>query len=426
MLEFFKHENGGDNVVPSPKKIEIEIKNEKFELKEYNIGEAPQEGVISPGNMETGGLEEVEKLHKEDPSRINNFIDGADVVPYSFLLREGEKNYGDYTTPDGQNEFKESDLILTRDSFSPPEWVKELWDFAKTKKRKIFTTDNIVTCVRSLETRKGRPIFTLGAGKYSDSFYTNGLEGITIGLTDEEKQSLVQKLSPSEIEDLQNMAAVLEKKHGSGRTIRDIIFSRYGHTPEFGEHVYNNSIGVAGMVLTRNNEFVFVKRGSNVSINQGINCTASGTAEFNEAMLSQYGIQHFLGNEMSRETNEELGLKAGTLLVGSMKERIRLELGINDSEYDLIPVGFIRELPRGGKPECMFLIQYKGATEDLVKSVIKNPHSGKKEIEGSVFSISLERADKLLNVKGAASFIQHKGIANLMLCNEYLKKISSI
>jgi hypothetical protein len=421
MSEIFKPENKIETITPSAKELDLEIEDQKFDFKEYDIGEAPKEGVVSPGNMETGNLEEIEKLFQKEPSRINNFIECANVVPYSFLHREAKKNYGDYTTAKGQDEFKDSDLVLTKDPFSPPDWAKELWDFARMKTRKTFKTDSVMACLRALKIKNGKPVFTIGAGPYSDSFYSNGSEGVKIGLNSKERESLLQKVSAGELGKLEETAARLEGKYGKGRTIRDIIISRYGHIPEFGEQVYNNNVGVAGMVLTRDNEFVFVKRGSNVSINQGVNCTASGAAEFDEATLSQYGIQHFLGNEMSRETNEELGLKAGTLIVGSMKKRIQLELGLDDSEYDLIPVGFIRELPRGGKPECMFLIQYKGATQDLVKSVIENPHSEKKEIEGSVFSLAQSETDKLLSTKGAGSFIQHKGIVNLMLCNEYLK-----
>ncbi|MDP2946509.1 MAG: hypothetical protein Q8N88_00185 [Nanoarchaeota archaeon] len=393
-------------------------------LREYNIGEAPKEGVISPGNMETGTVKEVEDLYGDEASRVDRVLENANSVPYAFLLKEGKKVYGDYTTPVGQDEFKDADLVLTKDAFCPPDWAKELWEFARLKKRKKFKTDNVVACLRSLEVRGGKAVFTLGPGLYSDSFYSNGIEGVKIQLDKEEKESLLSIYSPSDLEKLEGMTANLEAKYGKGHTIRDIIFKHYGHLPEFGEHVYNNSIGVNGMVLTRDGEYVFVKRGSNVSINQGINCTASGAAEFDEEMLSRFGMQHFLGKEMSRETDQELGLKVGALIIGSMKQRIELELSLGDGEYDLFPVGFIRELPRGGKPESMFLIKYKGNTEDLVKSVKENPHSEKKEIEGSVFSIPSEQVSTLLNKKGALSFVQHKGIVNLMLCNEYLKNNS--
>lgn len=409
--------------LPVPKEVVLPTaEGHPITLKEYHIGEAPEGGFVSPGNMETGNLDEIEKFYGDDPARINNFVPGATLVPYDFLFQEGNNVYGNYTTDRGQDEFMDTDLALTKDSYSPPEWVRELQGFARAKNPKIFTTDSNVACVRSLALNsKGQIVFTLGSGLYSDSFYSNGAEGVRIGLNDKEKEILSRKLSLPEMEKLIAQTTELENRYGIGRTMRDIVISHYGHLPEFGEHACNNSIGVAGMVLTRTNEFIFVKRGSQVSVNQGVNCTASGAAEFDEAFLSRHGMQHFLGSEMSNETNQELGLKPGTLLLGSMKKRIELELGVNEGEYDLVPVGFIRELPRGGKPECMFLIRYKGSTEDLVRKVIANPHADKKEIEGSVFSIPSGQTDMLLKTKGAASFIQHKGIANLMLCNEYLE-----
>lgn len=176
------------------------------------------------------------------------------------------------------------------------------------------------------------------------------------------------------------------------------------------------------MVLTeKDQQFIFVKRGKTVSVNLGINCTVSGAAEFNEAILSQYGLQYFLGKEISREAKEELGFKAGTLLIGEMKKRIRLELGLSENDYDLTPVGFIRELSRGGKPECMFLIQYKGSAEDVVRSIIENPHSEKKEIESLVYAQPLNKTTSLSKTRNVDSLIQHKALVNLMLINEYLK-----
>lgn len=416
MSEFIKFEN---NVLPTEENNR-EKESNKIGLKEYSIGEAAEKHHISPGNMETGDLKAVEKIFQNEASRVNNFIKSPNTVPYTFLAREGEKNYGNYTTPEGQDEFKDSDLVLTKDQFCPPEWAKELWDYARIKNKKNFKMDSAMACLRSLEIKNGKPVFTIGAGRYSDSFYSNGLDGMVIGINEEEKKLLSQKLSSTEIGEIEDRAERLISKYGSGRTIRDIIISQNGHLPEFGDHVHNNNLGVAGMVLTRDNEYVFVKRGSSVSVNQGINCTASGAAEFDEATLSQYGLQHFIGNEMSQEANKELGLKAGALIIGSMKKRIDLELGLKDSEYDIIPVGFIRELPRGGKPECMFLIQYKGSTEELVKCVSENMHSEKNEIDGSVYSLAKERVDELLKKKEFSSYIQHKGMVNLMLCNEYL------
>lgn len=264
----------------------------------------------------------------------------------------------------------------------------------------------------------------MGPGLYSQSFYSNGAEGLSLGITTEERMQLCTRLSVDELDSLERWAKRLKGRYGEGRTIRDVLYARYSGMPPFEDHVYNNSIGVAGMVLTEKDEqFIYVQRGNSVSVNLGINCTASGAAEFDKETLSRYGLQHFLGQEMGRETKEELGFKTGILLLGAMKERIQLELGIKEGDYELVPVGFIRELPRGGKPECMFLIRYKGSAEDVARSVIENLHAGKKEIDQLVYSQPAGQVRRLLKNPSAGRLIQHKGLANLILIVEYMSKV---
>lgn len=411
-------------IIPEPITLEINLEGKKFFLKEYNIGRPPEGGVISPGLMETGELKEVEKLYREEPALVSRHLKEQYKVdvPYAFLLWQGGKIYGNYTTRKGQKEFEDADLVLTKESFMPPAWAKELWDFSAAIQRKKFSTDNEMACLRGLDIKKGKTVFQIGAGLYSQSFYSNGSEGTNIGLAHEKKVDLLKSITPQKLAELEGWSERLENKYGKNKALRQIIFSHYRHLPEFGEHTYNNSIGLAGMVLTeKDQQFIFVKRGKTVSVNLGINCTVSGAAEFNEAILSQYGLQYFLGKETSREAKEELGFKAGALLIGEMKKRIRLELGLSENDYDLTPVGFIRELSRGGKPECMFLIQYKGSAEDVVRSIIENPHSEKKEIESLVYAQPLNKTTSLSKTRNADSLIQHKALVNLMLINEYLK-----
>ena len=404
-----------------PKELKMEVGGKTFVFKEFGIGRIPEGGVVSPGNMETGSLEEIDRLYNDQSALVSQRFPGMVEVPYAFLAEAQGKVFGDYTKPAGQDEFKDSDLVITKAGFNPPAWAKELWQLGKLRRRKKFSLDSKLACIRGLEIKDGHLVFTVGEGLYSQSFYSNGMEGISLGVSEKERAALIETVSPAELEELERLAAELEQKYGEGKTIREAVFSHQSRLPEFGEQVHNNSIGVAGMVLTPDQEFIFVRRGGNVSINQGINCTASGAVEFDEATLSRHGLPVALGESMDQETRSELGFNAGALLLGSMQERIELELGLSPADYEIIPVGFIRELPRGGKPECMFLIRTKDSTTEVVRKIIHNPNAEKKEIEGSVYAVSAQDTESLLRTRAKNQPIQHKGAVNLILALEYLR-----
>lgn len=414
--------------VPIGRPVEFNVEDKKFSLEAFDIGASPEDGVVSPGLMETGKDQETMEIYQQEPLLVNEtFSDYPTKVPYAFLGNNKINIWGDFTTPTGQDQFKDIEISLSspESSFNPPDWAKELWEFAKIKQNRVFKTDETMACARELSVdNENNLVFKIGAGLYSQSFLSNGSEGIKIGLTNQEKEKLTASLPLEQLSLLEQITEKLVKQYGEGKTIREIIFSRYGHLPELNEQIHNNSIGVAGIVLTqKDKKFVFVQRGKNVSVNLGINCTASGAAKFNPELLSQYGLPHFLGGEMQRETKAELGLAGGSLLLGAMREKIQLELGLQEDDYNLIPVGFVRELPRGGKPECLFLIDFNGAAKDIVAKIIANPNAEKKEIGGLVYSQTLLETQALLKQKTADTVIQHKGLVNLMLILEYLKNI---
>jgi hypothetical protein len=413
--------------IPEPKEEKrLLLNGESLKLKAYKIGNPIE--VAGPGQMETGETNEVLKLYHNEPLLVSKNLESrlGSNVPYSFLYRDRQGNvYGNYTNPKGQDEFMNTDLELTESSLNPPDWVQELWEFTQLKSKRNFTFDNTMACLRGVTSKNGILKFTVGPGPYSDYFYSNGMDNLTIDINPQELEDLSKKLSSEELDELKEASKRLQQKYGNGKTIREIIFSKYKGIAPFGDHVSGNNIGVAGTVLTVDNQVIFVQRGSSTSVNAGLSaCTASGGAEFDKEFLSKHGFQHFIGQEMNRETQEELGFKAGSLLLGAMQERIKLELGIEEDDYDIVPVGFIRELTRGASPESMFLIRYKGTEKDAIKSIVNNKHEGKKEIDQMVYTQPIEEVAKAVKLPGIDQIYQHKGLVNLILGLEYLKNTS--
>jgi len=410
-------------MVPNPSETKVAIGEKHFSFATYDIGESKEDP--NPGVMQTGKWEDVLNLYKNNPYLISGPGKGKyDAVPYSWLLGEGTKTFGNYATPEGQDEFANSDLVLTDGLYDPPEFAKSLWRFSRLKQARAFELDETVACLRGLKATKGKLVFTVGGGKYSDAFYSMGSEGETISLNDAERDALKneKKASVEHMAELEELLAQLSREHGEGVSLRDVIFKRYGGLPHFNEQVYNSILGVAGTVLTKDGDYVFVRRGKNVSVNLGMNVTASGGVSFDREAFSRYGLPYQLGAEMHREAKEEIGVRSGVLLLGAIKERMRLELGIdNEEDYDLIPVGFARELPRGGSPEAMFLIRYKGSTKDLIATAMNNHNKEKREIDEFIYTMPAAEATDLIKTPGASSVLQHKGVLNLMLIDEYLR-----
>jgi hypothetical protein len=208
---------------------------------------------------------------------------------------------------------------------------------------------------------------------------------------------------------------------GSEATIADVFFDRYKGLPPLGECTHNNSLGTACMVLTRDEQVMFVQRGGNVSVNKGVNCTASGAATFDRATLEAHGFGAFLGNEMDREVRGELGLSVGSIAAGSMRWRIARELGLCKEDYEIVPVGLIREIPRGGKPEVMFLVRTSLTADEVAARIQANTNAEKQELEKSLLALALPDIVEMFRDRTIHRFVQHKGVANLALALDALK-----
>ena len=68
-----------------PKELKMEVGGKTFVFKEFGIGRIPEGGVVSPGNMETGSLEEIDRLYHDQSALVSQRFPGMVEVPYAFL-----------------------------------------------------------------------------------------------------------------------------------------------------------------------------------------------------------------------------------------------------------------------------------------------------------------------------------------------------
>jgi hypothetical protein len=407
------------------RKAHFELEGLDFTMNQFHITalENPQE--TTPGLMETGSVDKIMEIYADRPDLVNKVMGkGMAPIPYSMLHSDENGSFGDFSEAAGQDAFADIDLSIDTESLNSPDWAKDLHRFAQLKLARKFSLDEELAGLRGIDRKPdGNLLFNVGMSKYSEAFFSMGSEGVTADVSDALLQILEEQheYSKEEINELKELSERYSSAVGENGTVRDIILEKLGRLPEFGEQIHHYLLGVAGTVMTKDGHFVFVERGKGVSINRGVNVTSSGAVKFNKDFMEKHGLPIHLGNEMHHETTEELGLKSGSLLLGSMQERIKLELGMDFNEYDLTAVGMARELPRGGSPEAMFLIEYGGSVNDLLAKIASNPHKDKAEIDSFVYAAPVDSVQKLLKQKDADRVIQHKGLLNLMMINNYME-----
>jgi hypothetical protein len=408
--------------ISEPSTTRFDLEADTVELKTFRLSNLSNPTETTPGLMETGKAAVVLKAYADRRDLIHRLFGGGMVeIPYSALYSDSVGVFGDFSSREGQQEFADADVEIEDGSNSVPDWAGDLHRFAKLKLFRRFSLDEELTALRGLERRGNKMRFRVGMSLYSEAFFSMGNEGVSFALSKEELGTLKQKGAGSEhVAELEELLGILVQKYGAGATIREAVIQNTKGLPEYNQRVHHYLLGVAGTVLTRDGDVVFVNRGAGVSINRGINVTASGAVKYKKDYLARYGLQRHLGRQMHEEAQEEIGLRSGELLLGAMQERIKLELGVEETDYELVPVGMARELPRGGSPEAMFLIRYKGSTTDLLSQIAGNPHEDRSEIDSLVYAYPMENVARLLRQKDAERVVQHKGLLNLMMIDRYL------
>lgn len=407
-----------------PTTTHFDLEDERVDLTTFRLTNLENPIPTTPGLMETGKAADVLARYGGRQDFVHDaYGSGAVKIPYTFLFSDKRGTFGDFSSAEGQDAFADADVEIEEGDPKSPDWAKALHRFCELKLARRFSLDEQLTALRGLSRHKGNMRFKVGMSRYSQAFFSMGSEGVRLELTEADRKMLAEKGVDSE--HMNELGALLDQfghEYGQGTTVRDAVIKHTGGLPDYNAQVHHYLLGVAGTVLTRDGNVVFVNRGAGVSVNRGINVTASGAVKFRREFIERHGLQHHLGRQMHEEAQEEIGLTSGDLLLGAIQERVRLELGVEQSEYDLVPVGFARELPRGGSPEAMFLIQFHGDTTDLVGRIAHNPHDDRAEIDSLVYAYPMEQVQRLLRQRDAERVVQHKGLLNLMMIDQYLRQ----
>ncbi|ELB1500443.1 hypothetical protein D3H41_10165 [Vibrio neocaledonicus] len=164
----------------------------------------------------------------------------------------------------------------------------------------------------------------------------------------------------------------------------------------------SNTLGVAVMLYNRALEpFIRLRSSDLAAIPQkGLHCSASGVFEMDD------------------------GIKAGeynyTAIERGIEREIALEIGLDRAEYNLYPVAFARELPRGGKPQVFFIALTKlNGTEVLEKS-----RNADESWEFSTDNILKEKELAFQTIPEIDSLYEkftYEGWACLQFCEDFLE-----
>ena len=239
------------------KTMEVPIGGKVFSIRVFSIGKTIEGDIISPGLMATGEVADIKKLYANLPL----FRCGENELMYTvFGYSDGGSShlgepYGNYTTPAGQDEFKNTELVLVEGGFTSLSGARDLQEFAALKSGKTFKVDNVLACVRDVYEKSGHPVICVGPGLYSQSFFSNGSGGMNISLTADEKERLVKTMSAEKFEELLTRSAELEDQYGENKTMREILVAKFSgryeySLPDFRRRVYNNNIGVSCIIMT--------------------------------------------------------------------------------------------------------------------------------------------------------------------------------
>lgn len=347
--------------------------------------------------MVTGTLEEVERLNQGVlASQRTRYFDGYVPVPYVFP-RVREQCVGDYATVEGQREWKRLALTI-HPHFKLSHRVEPIWNVVAQKSGGYdMGGHNAAAFLQDLSLSKWGLTCHVYCSMYGLARGTMGSEGVTLdiegcavaggdGIAIKNRYRLLQSM----IKDLDCP---------KGCTARQAIYATFGGLPSFGDHAYGHLLGVAGIVYTHDGYFVFVRRSSKTaSVNLGINVTASGGVDFEAKEMNRLGFPLYLTTELVREAQEELGVEGKDMV--------------------LHPVGFVRELPRGGSPEFLFLIEYNGNLEQLV-SALHNNHNPHVDVDRLVFAFSRKTISSLIRDKEAGAILHHKALITLIQIDRY-------
>ncbi len=398
---------------------------EVFEMEGYDMGVMPE--VIDP------------KVVQESKPRYNDMVALAEyakqssgsllrrmeipshlqsVLPYTFMGANQVEVFGDFFSRTGESALFDAYGQIENRHFEPSSELNAVTDAIHiVRKNPSFKHNERVVSLRGLTRTKNRWSFTVGPAHYADFYFSNGSDNLSLLAEDH------PHLTVDEREELQNLVRTLPLFKGKPPlNVRQALYASYGGLPPFDSGFYSNTIGVATILTTSDNDFVFVERNPVfVGVNPGVNCPASGGVEWDENVLRAEGLVGATTQTMRRESSAELGLKIGKLITHGMAHHVSETLGLSEDDGSLSFVGGARELPRGGSPEFLFLTQSSLSTRDVIGKIQGNTHPEK--LEGSrIFVQPIAETYRMLSKPGSERYIQPKAVLNLLMVKEFFKE----
>ncbi len=318
--------------------------------------------------------------------------------------------FGDFTSPAGQDELMGYRLTVSERHHILPEAIRPVWDLMRLRRKHTIHHDGKFVCLRQIDQGANDLSLVISPGRYSEAKFSMDAEGHTLGITNKEFEFLAMNLTYVEQCELEELYTDLCSRHNSDLTIRQIIHQMHGGLPTFNDGIYHHVIGIAGVILTEDGWVVVTRRGSSVSVNHGINCPISGGVDWDNTYMPS-SVVELVARQTALEAHEEAGIRA-------FHPSLTPTCGSNGH---ITILGLVRELARGGSPEFMCCIQYRGSLAELISTMASNGHCGKAETDRFIYALPLVEARRI--PREAPSFHIHpKARLNLVLLDHAIAR----
>lgn len=177
----------------------------------------------------------------------------------------------------------------------------------------------------------------------------------------------------------------------------------------FEESIMANTIGVSAIWVmadrgksSRENKlrYFLMPRSNKTGIYSGMLSSVGGVARVSEDKEFKYEfLEEFAKEEMKREFTEESGID-NLIISGKLKE----------SDIEIIPLAFTRDLNRGGKPQFFFLISTPVISKRNLMKAFRNSFNGTEEFNQS----TLRRMRKM--------YVSPETYCNLLYALEWIQR----
>ena len=196
---------------------------------------------------------------------------------------------------------------------------------------------------------------------------------------------------------------------GVGRTMRLEDLSGTKQLKKLSESILANTIGVSAIWIMpykkgdkKNSYKVFLKpRKTETGVFYDMLGTISGVVEPPKSNVIECDtLEEYVTSQIKKEFFQEVGYN-----------RYLEDTGRDESEVEIIPLAYVRELMRGGKPQFFFLIKTPETTEKVISKYFKESFNGTDEFKNNIISQIKEynmSPETQANMLFAYSYIQSR------------------